>query len=117
MDERRGYVTGNIFGLLKVNSVKVKFGGHIKDGLDKRGAVRGGDCRREIAGASPSADGDTRHRTMLLSLLDKRGNVGNIGGVNGQDSGIRGGQAKNGYERLAEQVKRTTVNERTRRRK
>ena len=92
---------GNIFGLLEVNSVKAIFGDHIKDGLDKRGAVLGSDRGGEIAGTSPSADRDTRHRPVVLSLLNECRNVGDIGGVDSQDGGIWAGQAKNGNGRLA----------------
>ena len=92
---------GNVLDLLKVNSVKVIFGGKIKDGLDKRGTVLGGDRRGEIAGTSPSTDRDTGHRAVVLSLLNERRNIGGIGRVNAQDGGIRGGKAKKGNERLA----------------
>ena len=92
---------GNLLGSLKVNTVKVVFGDHIKDGLDELGAVRRGDRRREIGGTSPSADRDTSHRTMLLSLCNERRDDGVIRGIDLEDRGICGGGAKNRDDFLA----------------
>ena len=64
----------DIFGLLEVNLVKLVFGDHTKDGLDKRRTVLRGDRLRHIPGTSPSADGDACHRVVLVSLLDESWN-------------------------------------------
>lgn len=94
-NERGGNVVGNVFGLLEVDSIKLVLGSQIKNSLDKRGAVPRSDRRGEIAGTSPSTDGDASHRTMSMSLLDKVRDVLGAGGIQAEDGGIWGGDAKN----------------------
>jgi len=83
-----------MFDLLEVKPVKMILGDQTKDGLDERGTVLGGDCRREITGTTPSADGDASHCAMVLSLLDELGDVGGFRGGKIEDGGVRGGKAK-----------------------
>jgi hypothetical protein len=85
---------GNISGLLEVKSVKAEFGGQANDGLYKGSAVLRSNCRREIAGASPSTDGHTGHGTGFLSLVNELGKVREISVGKVEDGGIGGGEAK-----------------------
>lgn len=94
-NEPRAGVLDNKFRLLEVNPIEIIFRNHVKDSFGERVAVLRSDRTGEVAGTRPSTDGDTSHRIVLLSQLDKLGDEGGPRPIETEDGGVRGGLAEN----------------------